>query len=216
MSLAGLLLCALALAAMPACRFGKKDFSNENDRLRRELMETRSELERMRARASELETKLAEAEHLTTFDLSADALDALPRAAGVSISRLSGLLDSDGDGTPDTVEMHIAPYDGRRRFVQVAGRLLAEASALPPLEASEEESAGSERPLGAVSLSPVELREAYRAGFGTGSHYTVRIPLPEAAEPLSREILLRVELLDAVSGRQFTDQRVIRPRTIPN
>lgn len=191
--------------AAPGCRSKPKDFDNENDALRRQVDALESEVSTLRARNTELEAKFAELKDATREGLERDVLEALPKCAGVEIDRYSGPTDSDGDGKIDAIDAYIRPFDGRRRFIQVAGRLTVEATLIPgPVGAPDVQP----MPLGVRILSPIELREAYRAS-PMGTHYAVRLPLEPGTEPPPGTIILRAELLDPASGLSHKAERIV-------
>lgn len=186
---------------MSACR--AKGTWSEADELRQRLEEARRELASVRAERDEALATLAEAERVrlaTGGELSAEVAAALPRCAGVEIDRLSG-------PTPafDAVEVYVRPFDGRRRFVQVVGRLRVRADAVP---SAGSESAMPPRMLGQAELGPGELREAYRSSV-MGTHYAVRVPVEAGAWPTEGSVAVSVELLDALSGRVHRAESLI-------
>lgn len=186
---------------MSACR--AKGTWSEADELRQRLEEARRELASVRAERDEALATLAEAERVrlaTGGELSAEVAAALPRCAGVEIDRLSG-------PTPafDAVEVYVRPFDGRRRFVQVVGRLRVRADAVP---SAWSESAMPPRMLGQAELGPGELREAYRSSV-MGTHYAVRVPVEAGAWPTEGSVAVSVELLDALSGRVHRAESLI-------
>ncbi len=192
----------LAALAASGCRAKGKDFENENDALRKRVLELETSLADTQARETEMRAKYEEMKLAAAGLAEQQALDALPRCAGVLIDRFSGPVDTDDDGALDAVDIYVRPYDGRRRFVQVVGTLTVEVSLLGVTGASE-----TPRLLGSAELSAADLREAYRSS-PLGTHYTVRLPLdtPIAAPGT---LVLRASLLDRVSGLQHADQRLV-------
>lgn len=197
------LLAAVAAAALTGCTQGPRDFENENDRLRRRVLELENEVESLRAERSELRAKLAEAQR-TPGGVAPEALEALPRVAGINIDRLSGPDDTDRDGAPDRIVVYVKPYDARQRFLQIAGELAVDAFALPPGAGAEPQRIAS------ITLSPDELRDAYRYDF-TGQYYSAAIPLDGARIPEGASVLLRAAFDDAVTGQTHTAERIVGP-----
>lgn len=138
-----------------------------------------------------------------------EALAALPRLAGVEIGRYTGVRDTGGSPEPDVLDVDIRTFDGRRRFVQVAARMGVDVFRLGPVIAGEGHADRSMERIGAVRLSPMEVREAYRSGL-LGANYSVRIPLPEDDEAPIADLLLRVEVVDALSGSVYRDEKTLR------
>jgi hypothetical protein len=202
--LGALKVCAVGLLIVTAsaCRTKPKNFDNENDDLRRQLDASQTQIEVLQARNRELEAQVAEAARrleAATGEPAADVVASIPRCAGVKIGRLSSVDPS----APDRLTLYITPYDGRQRFVQVAGSLSASATLLSPDVASDQGPVVA----GVVTLGPKDLREAYRSS-PLGTHYTVEIELdpPAVAEA---GVLVRVRLDDAVTGLSHQATRVV-------
>ncbi|MEO1130676.1 MAG: hypothetical protein AAFX05_13365 [Planctomycetota bacterium] len=181
---------------------GPKDFDNENDALRRERESLELENVQLRARLAESEAKLAEMAR--TFEAAggrpgADVVASMPRCAGIAMDRFSGPADRDDIDGPELIDVYIRPFDGRMRFVQVAGQLTVEAVLIPPTDRGEEDFGGP-RSLGRVELGPVDLREAYRSS-AMGTHYAVVVPISPPNQPLSGTLVLTALLQDAITGR---------------
>ena len=129
---------------------------------------------------------------------------ATPQLAAITIGRLSHAADLDQDGTPDRLRLYVQPVDGWGRFVQMVGSLTATAAVLP--------AQGEARTVGRVALDPMQLRSAYRSGFG-GTHYTIELPLePEAAAEDS--VAVRVMHEDARTGRTLTASSAVSVRPL--
>jgi len=192
----------LALGALAVGCSGPKDFENENDRLRAERETLEAEVLDLRAQLEETRAKLHELAR--TFEATggspaADVVASLPRCAGIAVDRYSGPADRDGVDGPELIDVYIRPFDGRRRFVQVAGQLSVEALLLPPTDRQDPGDA-QPRSLGRVTLQPAELREAYRTS-ALGTHYAVVIPISPPNQDLRGALVLSAVLNDAVTGR---------------
>lgn len=212
-------LCLALVASVAGCGGKPKNFENDNDALRRRVAELEGERDAALARATEAESKLTEAVRSADTLLEGQALEALPRCAGVAIDRFSGLADADGDGRLDSVDIYVKPFDGRQRFVQVPGRLTVEATALPPSPPTETPKKGKPAPapvaapapvvVGPKTLTPVELREAYRSSL-LGTHYLVTMALPDGATLAEgSSVVIRVELLDPITGIVHKAERLV-------
>lgn len=184
------------LAALPACS-GPKNFHNENDDLRRRVLELTTENTALRSERDELALKLQEADRVRlsgSGDLAADAAAALPRCIEIEIGALSGPVRPRGSTLYDAVDVYVRPLDGRQRFVQAVGRLIVRADLLP---APGDSAAPTE--LARADLGPSELREAYRSGI-TGTHYSIRMPISPPRELARGSVALSVEFHDALTG----------------
>ncbi len=194
--------CGLAITLAGGCRAKPKNFDNENDDLRRQLDATQSQVEALRARNTELQAQVAEAARrleAATGEPAADVVASIPRCAGVKIGRLSGVDPL----SPDRLTLYLTPYDGRQRFVQVAGTLAVSATVLSANPASGE----PPEVAGVVTLGPTGLREAYRSS-PLGTHYTIEIDLDPPVSP-GTSLLVRARLDDAVTGLSHDATRVL-------
>lgn len=197
----------LATSLVPGCS-SRKSFENENDDLRRRVATLETELEAASARATEAEAKLTEFARARQSTDEGQALEALPRCAGISFGRYSGFVRPESGAVPNAIDVYIRPFDGRQRFVQVAGTLRVEAFLLPEkLGAEAVDSAGKR--LGSVELSPEQVREAYRSS-PLGTHYYVRLEIPSDAGEPSGSLVLRAELRDPIGGQVHRAETIVR------
>jgi len=193
---------ALAVCAVPSC--GPKNFANQNDELRREREDLRTRIADLERELAEAQAKLALAVQPGTtgpdgrFDAAEVAL-ATPVCATLEIDRLSGLHDSDGDGSPDVLIVRVRTLDGRGRFTQVVGSMAVRAE-LVRTDAPGEQ-------IGTVTLGPVAVREAYRSGFG-GSWYTAEVPVAMSGARAGDRVLIAVRL-ERVDGPAVDNVRVL-------
>lgn len=202
-----LALCAVACAALlGGCRSKSKNFENENDELRRRVAALETERDAASARASEAEAKLREFVTARESVDEQEALEALPRVAGVSIGRLSGFADYDAQGRARSFDVYVRPHDGRMRFVQFAGRMNVEAT----LFDERIETGGAARRLGGATLGPADVRESYRAS-PLGVHYAVRLEFDEPVAADAGVVVVRVELIDPIGGQTHRAERLVRP-----
>lgn len=207
-----------AAAALAGCR-AKGDYDNENDALRRRVASLEADNARLSAERNEAVAKLTEMARARADTDAGEALQALPRVAGIEIDRYSGFNRPLGDASaqrprPEEITVYIRTYDGRQRFVQVAGSLTVEAALLAPVaprrkgEAPAPAGPATKMALSAT-LSPSEVREAYRSS-PLGTHYRVSLPLPtDAPRDLSGSLVLRAEFIDPVGGQTLHAERII-------
>lgn len=215
----------VATLALVGCRAKPKDFENENDVLRRQVIDLESQVASLSAERGELQAKLAEMMRerdasLDSGSAAAEVVASLPRCAGIEFSRYTGLADRDGTPGPEAIDLYIRPYDGRQRFVQVAGRLSVTATLVPPGSVAEPmgtDKAGAAgtasspqpRTLAQLELSPNDLREAYRSG-PLGTHYSVTLPLDPPNQPLNGVVVVYATFTDAISGLSHETTRVLK------
>ena len=193
------LLGAAILSLPSGCTIGGSGRAGDAfDRLRRENHDLREQLDLATAQRDE---HLAKLRAIDAPPLTPEAREALPRCALIEIDRLSGPSPADAP----MITVYVRSLDGRRRFVQVAGTLTVHAS----IAGSSTEDTSSDSSL---TLGPLELREAYRAGVG-GTHYAVMLPLSLSAGQRSGvRLALRATLIDAVTGVTHHAERTLELR----
>ena len=193
-----LLPCGLLLAC--GCRMTVLEPSAGDD-LRLRMMELE---ESNRILRLEKEGLMAEIDRIDArADLRVDDSSlraATPRLSAIEISASSVIEAPEGGAR--TLSLRLDPSDERGRFLQVVGSLSVRAVAVrtgsPP------------RTLALGQFSPVEMRDAWRGGF-FGSVYVLEIPLNDAPEEsLPDTVDVVINFTDAVSGREFRDERAVR------
>lgn len=198
---------ALVVLAAAGCRAKPKNFDNENDSLRRQVGQLESEVARLSAERNEA---IAQREialqqlSAATGEPAAAVVRSMPASAGIRIGRLTGGVAEADPERVDAVEVYIRPHDGRQRFVQVAGTMTVEVVQLA------EPGAAMAMPalVGKVTLTPEQLREAYRSSV-MGTHYAVRVPLdPPINKAVMGRFAITVLLEDAVSGQRHVATEV--------
>lgn len=197
--LRGLLLTVPTAAAVMStgCQ-GRALVPNAADGLRAELVERTRERDVARARAAELETKVAELTLTRDAKIDPEATEAQPALAGVVLSTLSTARLNDANTA--TLALVLEPRDGLGRFLQVTGTVRASVAALVP---------GREPlPAGAVTVGPKALRDAYRSGF-LGTHYTIEVPLKWDGAEVARAASVSVEFTDAFTGKSYASQGTV-------
>ena len=177
--------------------------ARENDRLRRSNMELQrqvTELEKERQlRSAQID---ALQQRLEVAPAIADA--ELPQLVAVRFGRLSGAIDEDRNNVRDTLRIYLQTIDQHGRFLPVAGRAQLQAVAITP---------GSDpKTVVEHTFEPVELDKMYRSGL-TGTHYTLKLPLPDPLPPDLTEVTAKVTFTDAATGVQLSCQHAypLRP-----
>jgi len=198
--------------ALAGCRTGGE---SSGDVLRKQNLELQTQVAQLQKDASELRAKLAELVGAGAAPKSPEVAEATPRVAGIEIDFLSGpAADSSSPPQSDrnrTVAVYVKPLDGRGRFIQATGKLTVEVSRLTSLTSAGAEEIGNDSParlLGSKSLEPLQLRDAYRAGF-TGTYYVVELPVPASELQPPGQLLLRARFADAITGASFEASRIV-------
>ena len=91
-------------------------------------------------------------------------------------------------------------FDAKERALQLTGSLDLDASAQWP--------GGKVATLLSSHWGPLQLRELYRSGFGT-PHYSLRLPILEAADMSEATILVVVTYVDGWTGRTLKIERAM-------
>lgn len=198
---------------VPGCRTGGE---SSGDVLRKQNLELQNQVAQLQKDASELRAKLAELVGAGGSGKSSEVAEATPRIASVEIDFLSGpTADSSTPPQSDrnrTVAVYIKPLDGRGRFIQATGKLTVEVSRLVSLNQGEQGATDAPaRLLGSRTLEPLQLRDAYRAGF-TGTYYVVDISVPASDVQTPGQLLLRARFADAITGASFEASRIVALR----
>jgi hypothetical protein len=197
------ILCAAVLVAVVAGTNAgcQRDFSNQNDILREQVMDLEEKVDALERRNRELEAELARIAD-EPGSLPAEIRANIPNLVEISIDRLSHALDTDNDGRADLLRVYVEAADGRGRFIQLVGSVSVHAAVLP----AEDESIT----IGQRTFPADAVRDAYRSSF-MGTHYTFELPidLPEAiADAASAS--LQIGHVDGRTGRTHEAQRAIQ------
>ncbi len=195
----------LVLACLSGCPSGPKNFLNENDRLRSENIALRRRVQELEGdlknqvqlvgtlqQQIEARTKLAEVS-------SAD----LPQVVGIRFGRYSGLVDTDQDGTVDTLRLYVQTYDQHGWFLPAIGPAKAQAVVIQPGQ--------SPQIIAQQSLTPKQFERSYRSGI-TGSHFTLEIPFDGSLPQGVDQITVKVVLTDAATGVAHSHEQPISVR----
>jgi len=201
------------VVVLAGCRTGGE---TSGDVLRKQNLELQNQVAQLQKDASELRAKLSELVGAGNSGKSPEVAEATPRVASVEIDFLSGpTADSSMPPQSDrnrTVAVYIKPLDGRGRFIQATGKLTVEVSRLTSLVQNDQAAADAPaRLLAGRTLEPLQLRDAYRAGF-TGTYYAVEIPVPASELQPPGQLLLRARFSDAITGASFEASRIVSLR----
>ena len=215
---------AITVAALSGCQ-AKVLSPTPADQWRRQNVELVAKVESLERQLSEARTAAAEtaARQAATAAqgpvgaggegpaLSAEAIEATPHLAGISIAG-SSHTDRPLKGEGCVARIYVSPVDGLGRFIQVVGTASVTLYWSPPGCNAEV--------LSCHEFGPLALRDSYRSGFG-GAHYTLEWPIelkgsstsdggaPGAEWSCGGPVEVKVEFTDARSGRVFTARRAL-------
>jgi hypothetical protein len=125
---------------------------------------------------------------------------------GLRISRIrltpyTGLYDKDHDGVAEQLIVYVQPLDQEADVVKAPGTMVIQVwdLAADPQEAL----------IATWTVGPQELRNMWSATLLT-INYRLVFERP-ARLPTDRPITIRAEFIDAMTGKAYTDQRLIQP-----
>ncbi|QDU72714.1 hypothetical protein [Mucisphaera calidilacus] len=180
----GLILLAAALA-VTGC-----SASRENSKLRRERAERQDTIAKLTA---DLEAREAEIDALRQQLGRASKVEGidLPILTSLRLGRLSGLVDTDGDGTRDLLRLYVTPRDDRGRFRAFSGTARLTAVDMTAQDAP--------RVIIETDFDGPAVDNAYRSGFA-GTHYTFETPIDTTD---LQQLTVSLVVTDAESGIQL-------------
>jgi hypothetical protein len=180
-----------------------KDLRQENARLRSQVLDGMARRDELQRQNDEMAQRLQQSlQQIDTLQqLGPERLELIPRAAAIELGRYSAALNTDGQDGDDAVKVLVRPIDPQGHVVKAAGSLRVE---LYDLQAE-----ASANLLGRCELDPKELSRLWFGGFGT-DYYGVVCPFQRKCE--HRDITVRVEFADLVTGQVYRQQRVVPAR----
>jgi hypothetical protein len=181
-------------------------FANENDVLRRKVLELEGQVKDLERRNAELQAEVFAAA-AAPQSIPPEIRENTPHVAELKISRLSHARDEDGDGVMDLVALYIEPRDGRGRFTQLVGPLSVNAAVLP--------AQSSASTIGTATFSPAQVRDAYRSGL-TGLYYVINVPIElNAPSSNASTCTVRAVYTDGYTGQEHAAERAIALTAAP-
>jgi outer membrane murein-binding lipoprotein Lpp len=175
------LVAALALsAALSACHMGPRNYENENDRLRAEVLDLTTQVRDLSAQVEALDNALTAAEQRRDPTLPAGVHR--PQLAAIVVGRTSCIiLEQD----QPTARLYLRTLDARQRFTQtIAEAQLTITATRPGAQAVT---------LATHTFDARQFDAAYRSSFA-GTHYTLLCPvkrLPESVETVTAVLAVR-------------------------
>ena len=131
--------------------------------------------------------------------LSQNKLDEIFTVDHVELQSSTTIWDSNGDGKADGYRVFVRPYCSDGTVLPATGKLTIEAFDLALQEGS--------RRVGSWAFLAQALKNKWYSGFGL-DHFALMCPWSEP--PAHKEITFKVHFIDALTGRAFEDQKLIK------
>lgn len=196
----GVWACLALGLAVSGCRLGAQDFTNENDRLRRENLHLSTKVEKLekQVQLSRSQTRALEARIDRGTEVSGVALSDIPQVVAIEMSRFSGAVDTDSDGRDDVIRLYVRPVDHLGRFLPAIGPAVVQAVTIQPDEQPQI--------LAQRKLTPKQFEASYRTGL-TGTHFTLELPLPADWPDEIDQVTVKLTFTDAATGTNHSHQQ---------
>ena len=190
-------LCLWALAGCGRCRQETR-CGRRSTPSRRKTTNSKADVQKLQ---QENETYRKQVETLSGLDKTArmEAMNTLDR---MEIAKRSALMDENKDGKKETLIVYLKPYDTHGDPIKMAGRARIE---LWDLNAPADKAR-----LGAWDIQPEELAKMWSSTFLT-SYYRLRFDVAKLVEGKDKELTVKAEFTDFVSGRVLREQATIKP-----
>jgi hypothetical protein len=165
-----------------------------------DLRNTVAELER-REQAHLAQIRALESNATTVPSLPTERLNTLFTTHGLKFGRLTGGADLDKN-TPghDGLKIYVVPTDGRGEPIKAAGSFVVECFDLAKGDGHR------------VGRWEYPLDQAEKNWYGQAMLYTYMLtaPWPDGRRPEHEDLTIRVTFTDALTGRTFTEQKVVK------
>lgn len=167
-------------AALSACHVGPRNYENENDRLRAEVLDLTTQIRDLRAQVEALDNALTAAEQRRDPTLPAGVHR--PQLAALVVARASCIILEQNQ---PTARLYLRTLDARQRFTQT----LAEAQ----LTITATRPGAQAVTLATHTFDATQFDAAYRSSVA-GTHYTLLCGLkrlPESVETVTASLAVR-------------------------
>ena len=184
------------VAAVPGC--GKP--SSANIALRKENKALRDKVESLERQHNADVASLRAGGATTVPSLPQTQLEKLFTVHGIEFGRLTGPADWDANAPGDDgLKLYVTPTDNAGQPLKAAGSFVVEAFDL---------AAGDGRTR--VGRWEFPLDDAAKNWFGQATLYTYVLQTPWQTRPEHPDLTLKVTFTDALTGRSFTEQKVVK------
>ena len=116
------------------------------------------------------------------------------------IGRHTGLYDKGTSGKPDSLVVYVEPRDAKQDTIKAAGNMQVE---LWNLAAAPEQAK-----LATWEIGPEELKGLWGRGL-LGAYYRLTFPLEGVLKGNEKDLTVKVEFTDYLTGKTLTGQKVI-------
>lgn len=168
----------------------------QNKALSEQKTELTLEVERLR---QENETLSGQVKTLTAVNKETRTA-ALVVPEMLVIGRHTGLYDKGTSGKPDSLVVYVEPRDAKQDTIKAAGNMQVE---LWNLAAAPEQAK-----LAAWEIGPEELKGLWGRGL-LGAYYRLTFPLEGVLKGNEKDLTVKVEFTDYLTGKILTGQKVI-------
>lgn len=181
------------------CSRGPRNFDNENDRLRKEVLDLKSQIQTLESRAAAAERQLEIEKQARPGPALPEGINR-PVVTRVSIARPSRGVDEDKNGHDEVVRLYLETYDARGRFLTTHATVKVTAAAV---------AAGQP----AVTVATKEFDattfdQSYRSGLA-GTHYTLLVPLTAPVPKGVEQLTVSIELTDLLTGAVHKAEKIV-------
>lgn len=192
-------LCSLCLCGwLTGCDAGGSEYRKvaaENVELKAKINLLEKELTAVRQERAELK-----AQRDTLAKIEGSRVEAIPKVTRVDIGAYTGGYNLAGGKGHDSVKVYIIPFDAAGSAIKAPGSVTIKLFDLAAAKGQEQ--------VGQCELSPPQLEKQWFSGAFTFYHYSVVCPL--AKIPEHRDITVRLEFVDYVTGKTFSAVKTVQ------
>lgn len=166
-------------------------------------IELTDQLKKARDRVAELEGQLAaaKAQNQSLMKLGDKRLDLLPQVQRIELSNFTGGYQTQsGARGHNAVKVYLLPRDQDGSVIKTAGTTTVR---LYDLSAGEGQTL-----LGEYTFGPEEMSASWYAGLVMTYHYSFVCPFKRP--PTGKEITIRVEFVEYLTGKHFTTTKTVK------
>ncbi len=200
--------CMIAIMATGGCEQPARPVS---------LASHEKQLAQLRRDNAQLTEQIAEKNRQieTLQQLGDKRIDLLPAVERISLGKHTGPIDTDGKPGHDAIKVFLKPIDADGSVIKAAGSVKISLFDLSADESSDESVDEKDVLIGQCNWPPEELSKQWSSGF-IAYHYSLTCPLPHDAivAGVKKEITVRVEFVDYVTGKTHTAQKLCEVKTV--